>query len=49
MTRNNMIYLVAGALMVVVAVLGYSLYQEKKEPKGIQLNIGEKGISIEKK
>jgi hypothetical protein len=49
MTRSNLLFLVIGALAVVVAVLGYSLYQEKKEPKGIQLNIGEKGISIEKK
>jgi hypothetical protein len=49
MTRNNLLFLLVGVLAVTVAVLGYSLYQEKKEPKGIQLNVGEKGISIEKK
>lgn len=49
MTRNNVIFLVIGALVVIVAVLGYQLYQERKEPKGVQLNIGEHGISIEKK
>jgi len=32
-----------------VAVLGYQLYQDRKEPKGIQLNIGPSGVSIEKK
>jgi hypothetical protein len=49
MTRSNLLYLAVGALVVLIAVLGYALYQERKTPKGIQLNIGEKGISIEKK
>ena len=49
MTRDNALYLVIGALVVVVAALGYQLYEAKKEPKGVQLNIGERGISIETK
>jgi hypothetical protein len=49
MTRDNIIYLVIGALVVAVAVLGYQLYQAKKEPSGLHINIGEKGISIEGK
>jgi hypothetical protein len=49
MTRDNALYLVIGALVVAVAVLGYQLYDAKKEPKGVQLNIGERGISIETK
>ena len=49
MTRTNLLYLVMGALVVVVAVLGYQLYQDRKEPKGVQLNIGPSGVSIEKK
>jgi hypothetical protein len=49
MTRTNLLYLVIGALVVVVAVLGYQLYQDRKEPKGVQLNIGPSGVSIEKK
>ena len=49
LTRNNLLYLVIGGLVVVVAVLGYQLYQDRKEPKGIQLNIGPSGVSIEKK
>jgi hypothetical protein len=49
MTRNNVLYLAIGALAVVVGVLSYQLYQAKKEPTGVQLNIGERGISIEKK
>jgi RsiW-degrading membrane proteinase PrsW (M82 family) len=49
MNRNNMLYLVIGALAVVVAILGYNLYQEKKQPEGMQINVGPGGISIEKK
>ena len=47
MARNNVLYLVIGALVVAVAVLGYQLYEAKKDPKGVQINLGERGISIE--
>ncbi|HKS84056.1 MAG TPA: hypothetical protein VJR71_01115 [Pseudolabrys sp.] len=46
---QNALYLIVGALVVVVAVLGYQLYQDRKEPKGMQINLGPGGISIEKK
>jgi hypothetical protein len=49
MTRSNMLYLIVGALVIVVGVLGYSLYQEKKEPQGVQINLGPGGLTIEKK
>ena len=49
MSRNNLLFLVIGALVVVVAILGYNLYQEKKQPEGMQINVGPGGISIEKK
>ena len=49
MNRNNLLYLAIGALAVVVAILGYNLYQEKKQPDGMQINVGPGGISIEKK
>ena len=49
MNRNNVLYLVIGALVVAVAVLGYQLYEAKKEPTGLHINLGEKGISIEGK
>ena len=32
-TRNNVLYLVVGALAVAVAVLGYQLYQDRKKPE----------------
>ena len=48
MTRN-MLFAILGALVVAVGVLSYSLYQEKKQPDGVQINLGAGGISIEKK
>jgi hypothetical protein len=49
MTRNNMLYLLVGALAVVAAILAWNLYQAKKQPEGMQINVGPGGISIEKK
>ncbi len=49
MNRTNLLYLVIGAMAGVVAILGYNLYQEKKQPDGMQINVGPGGISIEKK
>jgi RsiW-degrading membrane proteinase PrsW (M82 family) len=48
-TNRNVLYLVVGALIVVVAVLGYNLYQDRKKPEGLQINIGPAGISVDKK
>ena len=49
MTRNNLLFLVVGALVVAVAILGYNLYQEKKQPDGVQINVGPGGLSIKEK
>jgi hypothetical protein len=49
MTRSNILSLIVGALVIAVAVLSYSLYQTKKEPKGVNINLGPGGVSIQKK
>jgi len=49
MNRSNIVYLIIGALLVVAAVLGYQLYQDRKKPEGVQINLGPGGVSIEKK
>jgi hypothetical protein len=49
MTRERILYLILGALVVAVIVLGYQVYQDRKNTTGIDINIGERGISIEKK
>ena len=49
MTRTNILYLAIGALVIIAGVLGYQLYQERKQPSGVQINLGPGGVSIEKK
>jgi len=48
-SSRNILYLVIGALVLAVGVLSYNLYQARKEPQGVQINIGPGGVSIEKK
>jgi hypothetical protein len=48
-SRNNIIYLVLGALVIAVAGLSYQLYQDRHPPQGMQINIGPGGLSIQGK
>ncbi|MDG4907639.1 MULTISPECIES: hypothetical protein [unclassified Mesorhizobium] len=45
--RQNMLYLIIGALAVVVIALGIYIYREQTRPKGVELKIDDKGISIQ--
>ena len=47
--NRNILYLVIGALASVAVVLGYQFYQERQKTTGVEISIGERGISIEKK
>ena len=47
--NRNVLYLVIGALVVATAVVGYLLYQEQQKTTGIDITVGESGISIETK
>jgi hypothetical protein len=47
--NRNILYVVIGALVVATGVFGYQLYQERHKGTGIEINVGERGISIEKK
>jgi hypothetical protein len=49
MSRNNILYAIIGALAVTAVVLGYNLYQDRKEPKRLHINLDDKGLSIQKK
>lgn len=49
MGNRNILFAIVGALIVVVAVLGYNLYQAKKQPDGLQINVGPGGLKIENK
>jgi RsiW-degrading membrane proteinase PrsW (M82 family) len=47
--KQNTLYLVIGALVVVVIALGIYVYREQTRPKGVELKIDDKGISIQQK
>lgn len=45
--RQNSLYLLIGALVVVVVGLGIYIYREESKPAGIELKIDESGVSIQ--
>jgi hypothetical protein len=45
--KQNMFYVTIGALVVVVLALGIYIYREQTRPKGVELKIDDKGISIQ--
>lgn len=47
--NRNVLFLIIGALIVGIGLLGYNLYQAKKEPTGLQINVGPDGLKIQNK
>lgn len=47
MNRNNGLYLVIGALAVVVIGLSVYLYREETKPQGVEMTIGRDGLTIQ--
>lgn len=47
--NRNVLLLAVAVLCVTVGILGYKVYEDNREPKGVQLNIGPGGVSVEKK
>ena len=47
--NRNVLYLIIGALVVAVGVLGYNFYETKKQPEGLQINVGPGGVKIQNK
>jgi len=47
--NRNMLIIVVAVLCVAVGALGYKVYEDQREPQGVQLNIGPGGVSVEKK
>ncbi len=44
---RDTLYMVIGALIVVVAGFSYYAYQQEKKPDGVEIRVDEKGLSIE--
>jgi hypothetical protein len=47
--RNNVLYLIIGALLIIVGVLSYELYQDRHAPSGVHIDVGPNGLSIQGK
>lgn len=45
--NNNTLYLVIGALFVVVVGLGAYIYNEQTKPSGVEIKLDQSGVSIE--
>jgi hypothetical protein len=47
--NRNLLFMIIGALVVVVGVLSYNLYQDRKQPQGLQINVGPNGLKVQGK
>lgn len=45
--KQNQLYLLVGALIVLVVVLGAYVWHEESKPEGIELKIDDSGVSIQ--
>ncbi len=46
---KNALYMIIGALIVVVAGFSYYAYQEEQQPDGVEIRVGKDGLSIQEK
>ena len=44
---RNALYMIIGALIVVVAGFSYYAWQEEKKPDGVEIKLNEQGLSIQ--
>lgn len=49
MPNRNLLVLIIAVLIAGIGVLGYNLYEAKKEPKGLQINVGPDGLKVQNK
>lgn len=47
--KRNVLYLISGAVGVAALILGYQFYQDRQNSSGVEINIDDNGISIQKK
>ncbi len=47
MQRNNSLYFILGALVVLVAGMGYYMYKKEKQPDGVNISIGSEGVKVD--
>lgn len=47
MARSNNLYLIIGALVMVVAGLAFYVYREETKPEGVSISIGQDGVKVQ--
>jgi len=45
--NQNRLYLLLGALIVAVVVMGFYIWREESKPDGIELRLDQNGVSIQ--
>ncbi|MHC5306094.1 hypothetical protein [Bartonella sp. LJL80] len=45
--NRNFLYMLIGALIVVVAGFGYYTYKQETKPSGVELKIDKNGVSVD--
>jgi len=46
---RNVLYLIVTILGIAVVAIGYQLYHERQRTTGVEISIGDRGISVERK
>ncbi len=46
--KQNQLYLLVGALIVIIVVLGGYLYHEQTKPKGVEIQLDQNGLKVQK-
>jgi RsiW-degrading membrane proteinase PrsW (M82 family) len=46
--KQNQLYLVIGALVVIIVVLGGYVYHERTKPEGVQIQLDKNGLTVKK-
>jgi hypothetical protein len=49
LASRNLLAVLVLVLVAALAVTGYALYQEKKQPDGVEISVGKNGLSIKEK
>lgn len=47
--QQNRLYMIIGALVVVVVALGAYIIHERQKPQGVEIRLDENGLSVEQK
>lgn len=45
--NQNRLYLLLGALIVAVIVMGFYIWREESKPDGVELRIDQNGVSVQ--